>query len=151
MEESLGETVFIIENTNKLYFDYMSFKKFAGKNNYQLIISRILERIDEILKTFKTFEIHVNLFSFCTTSLAKYGDFLCIFADYSNVFGDKLTDLYIYYTPSIMDSIFKILTKHIFNQKNQNTNIPRVVMYSKSESDNYLSCTFSSTLSSTLS
>lgn len=146
MEQSLRETVFIIEKTNKLYFDYMSFKKFACKENYQLVISRILERIDEILKTFETFEIHVNLFSFCTTSLAKYGDFLCIFADYSNVFSDKLTDLYIYYTPSIMDSIFKIITKHIFNQKKQNTNIPRVVMYSKSESESVLSSTLSHTL-----
>jgi hypothetical protein len=141
MEEWLKESVYIIENTPKLYFDYMSFKKFAAKENYQVIISRIVERVERLLSQHNTFEIHVNLFSFSTASLAKYADFLRIFVDYSSVFGDKLTDLYIYYTPSIMDSVFKIVSRHISN-KNKNTAIPNVVMYTKNDSADYLRMLF---------
>jgi len=132
MDYYLEQTIYPIKDTNKLFFDYTFFKLFASKENYNFVVSHILETIKNLLKEYETFELHVNLFSFNTTSLAKHHDFLRIFSGYSNMFGDKLTDFYVYYTPSIMDSILKIITTHI------STNVPKVILYTKKESENSL-------------
>jgi hypothetical protein len=128
----MDKSIYVIKNTNKLYFDYPSFKTFASKENYPIIVNHFIQTIQKILTIFPTFEIHINLFSFNTSSLAKHQEFLRIFAGYSNLFGNKLTDFYIYHTPSIMDSIFKIISTHIFYHKDSSP--PNFILYKKNES-----------------
>jgi hypothetical protein len=123
-----------------IYFDYLSFKQFASKQNYQQVVKHIIETIQQVLTIYPTFEIHVNLFSFNTSSLAKHQEFLRIFANYSNMFGNKLTHFYVYYTPSIMDTIIQLFSRHIFHA---NTHTPEFIMYPKHDSEKALQKTVS--------
>jgi hypothetical protein len=136
MNEILNNTIYPIQGSNKLFFDYPKFKQFASNENYMLVVNHILETIEGILKIHQTFEIHVNLFSFSASCLAKHKEFLRIFAGYSTMFDNKLTDFCVYYTPSIMDLIYKIISTHLFHR--DGANAPKMLFYSKKESENVL-------------
>jgi hypothetical protein len=137
----LQNTIYEIKQTNKIFLDYTTFRHFACKENYIEIVSHIVNTIQNVLTRHETFEIHVNLHSFNTTSLVKHREFLHIFAEYSNMFDNKLTDFYVYYTPSIMDSIFKIVSNHIFRRDTSLT--PQVILYPKKNSENALNALLS--------
>lgn len=133
---NFDEIVFPIKNTNRVFFDYPTFNQYVSKTViYPDVVSHIIKTIQNVLKDNETFEIHVNLYSFNTSSLAKHTDFLRIFASYSNLFGKKLTHFYVYYTPSIMDLILKIISTQIFNRENEP---PQLITYSKKDSAEHL-------------
>ena len=49
----LANTIYLINNTNRIYFDYNIFKTYANENNYELIIDRIITLFDCCIEKFE--------------------------------------------------------------------------------------------------
>jgi hypothetical protein len=133
----LREIAYSLPFSNKIVFDYTAFKRYATPIHYTPIVNYMLETIRCVLMHHSTFEIHVNLFSFNTSSLVKYKDFIRIFSEHSTHFNDKLTHFYVYHTPSVMDSLLKTISSCLFRRDNA-SNHPEIIMYSKKDSEHSL-------------
>jgi hypothetical protein len=138
----MNSIVFVSEN--KLFFDYYGFKKAIAERHATVaemesrILENMFEKIALIQSKYDFFEIHISLFAFSITALNKHKDFIQAFSSHSSMFDQKLRHVHIYYTPTIIDSVMKIISK-LFRKTAPR---PRVVLHSKSESDNELQALF---------
>jgi hypothetical protein len=130
----------VFVSSNKFFFDYYNFKKFsASAAEYESqVLETMIARIASIREEHDSFEMHISLFSFNMTSLNRHKDFIQAFSSQSALFDQKLSAVHIYYTPTIIDSVMKIIGK-LFRKT---AHRPRVVLHSKSESDNELQALF---------
>jgi len=134
IKEMINATIYIIPNTNKIIFDYTIFKLYANDNIYLDIIQHIKHLYDILLQNYKMFEIHVILDTFTITAAERYKYIIKLFCEnYMNIDINNLQCIYIYYTPSMIDSIsilLKPFIKYSFTE--------RVIYYSKAESPSLL-------------
>lgn len=130
---AISETIFRIPNTNKFVFNYNVFKLYANPNNYAKIVSTIIELYDEILITYPNFEAHVILESFSISAAERYKEGIKLFCNKcmtsSTKYAYLITHMYIYFTPSMFESISTLLKP--FVDKNI---LNKIVLLSKSES-----------------
>jgi len=68
----LNNSVFIIPNTNSIFFDYTIFKVFANPANYNNIINHINHLINYCIQYFERYNVHINLSSFTITAYERY-------------------------------------------------------------------------------
>jgi hypothetical protein len=123
-------------SSNKIFFDYLEFNKIVSldtTNIYGEILQYIVSNIQSILSKYDNFEMHVSLYQFNITSLTRHKDFIAIFSERPELFESSFTELHIYYTPSIIDSVMNILGKCFKNPYR-----PKIVLHSKKESAEYL-------------
>lgn len=133
LEEMIARTIYRIPDTNKVIFEYPIFKLYATTDNYEQIVNRILVIYDEILLTYTHYEGHIMLDTFSISAAERYKQAIQLFCikcmNSSTKYGDLMSSMYIYYTPSMMTSISALLKPFI------NPNIPeRIIMYNKAES-----------------
>jgi len=140
----------VFVSSNKFFFDYYNFKQYlanvsssSSSSTYETESSRrvletMIAKITSIQEQYESFEMHISLFSFNMTALNKHKDFIQAFSAHSAQFDQKLSAVHIYYTPSIIDSIMRIIGK-LFRKSSHR---PRVILHSKSESDNELQALF---------
>jgi hypothetical protein len=126
----------VFVSSNKLFFDYYNFKR--SEIEYPRVLDVMLSKIASIQEQYDSFEMHISLFSFNMTALNKHKDFIQAFSSHSSMFDQKLRHVHIYYTPTIIDSVMKIISK-LFRKTAPR---PRVVLHSKSESENELQALF---------
>ena len=138
LKDMIANTVYNIPNTNKILFDYNIFKLYANENNYQNVVDSVLALYDEVLKNYEKYEVHVILESFTISAAERYKDVIKLFCNTcmnstTNNYSQKLNKMYIYYTPSMIDSISTLLKPFVdpivFNC---------MVYYSKTESPQLL-------------
>ena len=133
----IAHTIYEIPNTNKLLFDYTVFKLYATPDNYDTIIKYILTLFEYILMKHSCFEMNVILDTFTVSAVERYKSVIQMFCNKcmaSNTrYSKYITQMNLYYTPSMIDSIRSILRPFI-----DNTVYDRIVMYSKSESPEIL-------------
>lgn len=110
-----------VPNTAHIYLDYNIFKLFANETNYQIIIEKILNKIDECIFTYGHYNIHMNIDSFTVSAGERYYSFIelyvniCLLYSEKNgfLYSDKLHYMYIYYPPSVLDLLDKLFKKMI--------------------------------------
>ena len=128
-----SKTVFIIPNTNSIWIDYNIFKLYANPGNYDKIIKYLLDNISYVLTTHGSFNIHINLNTFTISSAERYKDSINLFCTecvkLEMQFANSLTAMYIYNTPSVMDSISLFFVPLISSEMKG-----KIVMYGKKES-----------------
>ena len=104
-----SKTMFIIPNTNRVWVDYTIFKLYANPDNYKNIITYLLSLILTVINTMGSFEIHINLNSFTISAAERYRTSIQLFCEecvkLETRFANSLSYMYIYNTPSMMDSI----------------------------------------------
>lgn len=109
INELIVKTAIIIPNTNRLWIDYTVFKTYANPHNYPHIVFTIIEMILSVIKRFDSFELHINLHTFSISAAERYKDGVYMFFDEcikrQTSFDDTMVKMYIYNTPSMMDSI----------------------------------------------
>jgi hypothetical protein len=137
LEEMIQQTTYIIPETNKIVFNYTIFKLYANDDNYQTIIQKVITLYDEILVNHAKFEAHVILDTFTISAAERYKNAIKMFCEMCMNSNTKYTEfmekMYIYYTPSMIESIATILRPFI------DTSIQsRIVYYSKVESKELL-------------
>jgi hypothetical protein len=138
IDDLLNMTVYILPGTNKVVFYYSVFKLYANPDNYDLIISYILRRYDEVLNNNNnTFEIHMSLDTFSVSAAERYKEIIRMFCEKcmnaSTNYSTSMTKLYVYNSPAVMDPIMTIIKPFIDPSVKD-----KIVFYSKSESTSLL-------------
>jgi len=110
LEDLLRRTVFVIPDTHHMIVDYSVFKHYAHDENYEDIILYSRSLIQEIVNTHKKFTIHANIGSLTVTSIERHRKFMEtineLYLGGEDGLSDYFEELYMYYPPSMIDSIF---------------------------------------------
>jgi len=135
LEELTSKTFYLIPNTNRIFIDYNLFKLFAVPSNYQFIIDKFINLLKYTIKTYGTFEIHIDLKSFSASAAERfskifklYYDTTCAVGLYYNI--DHIDKICIYNTPQIINIISKLLINYTDN------NIKTKITYFSKENSN---------------
>ncbi len=134
MRQVLAKTIYIIPDSNHVYFDYTIFKIYANPSNYTVIVSYALQLIDACIQKYECYEMHINLNTFSISALNRYRECIdlylneCIKAN--TEYYKVIACLHIYNTPAVFDTIADMLNKLIHPEVKR-----KVKKYNKSESD----------------
>ena len=143
LEDMVKRTIFHLPNTNKILFDYNVFKLYAHTDNYDPIINGILSLYNEILSSYPSFELHVLLNSFTISAAERYKGAIQLFCNKSmstnTIYSELISKVYIYYTPSMMESIITLLKPFIDKCVSN-----KIIYYTKNESDELIRKLFES-------
>lgn len=130
-----SKTLFIIPNKNSIYFDYMMFKTYMTVDIYDDFLDYSYELMYNWIHTIEFYEMHFNIQSLSISGFERYREIIDrIFKRYPPVSENyiKMSKIYVYYTPSIIENIMQILTPLIQHIRD------KIVIYSKQESHSYL-------------
>jgi len=137
IEKMIDTTIYIIPNTNKIILNYPIFKLYATEKIYPNIIEKIMTLYEILLETYSTYEVHFILDTFTITAAERYKNVINMFCkgciNSRKNYIDYLHKMYIYYTPSMIESISTILKPFIDPLVTE-----RLVYYSKAESKSLL-------------
>jgi hypothetical protein len=138
----LQKTGYIIPGTQHIYFDYTVFKLFANEDNYNLIVSYILNLFQICITNYGEYNVHVNLDTFTVSAAERYKNLITLFnesciSNKSVEYSKSLKCWNIYYTPSVIDMITKVLKTII-----EPDIIKKIIFISKHESDEKLQTLF---------
>ena len=118
IDDLIANTIYQIGDSNKVFVDYTIFKLFVNPDNYQAFIYYVFSLFSKILKTYPTYEVHINLESFTVTAAERYKDIIKLYCEESAKNGthfiDKLEFMKLYHLPSVLELISKII-KPIIN------------------------------------
>jgi len=109
LEPLIECTVFIVPNTNILFFNYIVFKTYGNLENCSPLYTHIVKLVETILSTYESFEFHVNMKSFSVSACQRYSHLICSSVDTNQIFTEKLSKLVVYHTPFIIDQITRML------------------------------------------
>lgn len=141
LSAAIDKTVFRVPNTNKIVFNYNVFKLYANPNNYEQITDAVIRVYDEILKDNAKFEAHVILESFSMSAAERYKDGIRLFCNkcmgVSTKYANLLSNMYIYHTPAMFESISSLLRPFV-----DPTVTNRIILYSKTDSPALLQALF---------
>jgi hypothetical protein len=130
-------TIYEIPNTNKILFDYTVFKLYASPDNYETIIQYTLTLFEYMMTKHASIEMNVILDTFTISAAERYQSVIQMFCNKCMTsktrYSKCITQMNLYYTPSMIDSIRALLRPFIDNDVYE-----RTVMYSKSESPEIL-------------
>jgi len=113
----LLNTVYILpltDNTisNRIFIDFINFRKFVNRSNFNEVSDHFIGLIVEILKIHKTVELHLNLKKFSITATEKYKDLVLMFYEkYQINYVNSINAVYIYNTPHVFEAIKTIFIK----------------------------------------
>ena len=117
LDDLFQKTVYILPNTNKIYFDYLIFKTFGHPTNYDKLVDYILELFTWCIDQNGMFEIHVNLQSFTATAAQRYRDIIQVFCNKclgsETRFVPYIENLHIYNSPKMIDMFSNIFAGFI--------------------------------------
>ena len=129
----LSNSIFIIPQTNKIFFDYPLFKTYATQENYTVIVEYISEKIAACISIFGNYEVHANLDSFSVSACQRYKDVIQLFCNrfMNNVdeYSKVLVVMYIYNTPNMFHQISTMLRPFI-----NHTVMEKIILQDKTES-----------------
>lgn len=137
-EQLIHRTVFIVPESNVIFYDYPLFKTFVHDNNYILVYSHFISLVNILMNEYGSFEIHCNMKSFSISSCHRYYSMIATTIDENQLFTVNMTKLIIYHTPNIMEKLTQLLQYNIRNF------IDRVEYVSKDESEGRISSLLSS-------
>lgn len=129
-EKIIPLTIYVLPNTNKVFFNYPIFKTFGMPDNYAYCQSYLQDLISsQVLCNYPSFEIHINLSSFTISAAHRYFEAIKSLFEETTQMTEQMDRLVVYHTPAVVEQIRGILhpiIKHI---------IPRIQYFSKQESD----------------
>jgi hypothetical protein len=145
ISELLNKTVYIIPNTNRVFFDYTIFKLYANPANYSDIMNHVLNLFYTCIQQTGSYEAHLNMKTFSVSAATRYKDLIRNFCNecfrLNLKFSTKLTNMYIYHTPSMVDHISAMLIPFLDKEVQA-----KLIMLSKTESDARMAELFSNSL-----
>jgi len=133
----IQNTMYIIPNSNKIYFNYEMFKLYANDDNYEKISKYLLSLFQICIDQHSNYEVHMSIKSFTISACERYKTFVLLLTQQclqeKKNFSFLLTKFYIYYTPNCISNIIQITTPLIDPIVRH-----KVVLYSKNESEELL-------------
>jgi len=130
----IQQTIHIVRDTNCIYINYPLFKIFANPDNYRKIIDHVLACLKNCLEKYGEFECHFNLSSFTISAAERYKDIIEMFCKEclkgETRYGPKVTKLYIYHSPGMIENLTNIFL-HLIDPHVRT----RIVLCGKEDSD----------------
>jgi len=112
INELVRKTAYIIPETNKVYFDYTIFKTYATIQHFEAIVDYTYSLCMECLKSFDTYEVHVNLLSFTISAYDRYKDLINLFCNRCvgefSTCPQSIQAMHIYNCPHVIDQVAKL-------------------------------------------
>ena len=135
--ELFANTIYILSNTNKLYFDYTFFKTYATPPIFQSLVEYIYDLIKQTIQKYNSYEMHINWNTYTISAHDRYKELYSLFLNkYDNCefnFHDNLNNLYVYYTPNVIQIISKLMAPIIHPVV-----LSKVTLFNKNESEELL-------------
>lgn len=132
VRQLIQNSYYLVPNTNSIYFDYPLFKTFACAEVYEAYTSHSYKVLFDCVSQNSSFEMHVNMNSFTISAFERLRKFIERFFSESPLISDKLTHVYIYYTPSVIEQINKVIRMFVANVSY------KIAYFSKAESEQKL-------------
>lgn len=120
-------TLYILPDTYRIYFDYRIFKTFIFENNFDFFLDYIANITHPWIENIPHYEVHLNMQSLSISGFERFRSLFSKLFDRLPQSG-KLKNIYVYFTPSFVEHINIILRPFISEY------IHKVVFYSKGES-----------------
>lgn len=99
---------------NNLVIQHAFFKKFANKNNYDIITQHIVNNINTILQHYELINVHCSLYKMDLIDLDKHYTFLLNIGKFmQTTYPTNLNKFYIYQPPFIYSKIYSIICNFI--------------------------------------
>jgi hypothetical protein len=109
IHQLVEKTVYLVPNSNRVYFDYTIFKLYGNPDNYQLVVNYALSVFTHCIATYGGFELHVNLNSFTMTAAERYRVAIELFCNEcmksQTRYASMLTKMYIYNSPNMIEHV----------------------------------------------
>jgi len=128
IKELFRHTLYILPNTPFVYFDYTIFKTYMSETNFELFLDYIDAEISPWVCSFSFYEVHLNMQSLTISGFERFRFFFDKLFSRLPDATKTLKNIYIYYTPSIVDHVQMVLRPFISEFIN------KTVFYSKAES-----------------
>jgi hypothetical protein len=129
----IKNTMYIIPNSNKIFFNYEMFKLYANEDNYEKIYKYLLSLFQSCIDCYTNYEVHLSIKTFTVSACERYKKFVILLTQQClqerKNYSYLLTKFYIYYTPNCISNIIQITTPFIDPVVRH-----KVVLYSKNES-----------------
>jgi hypothetical protein len=113
LEDLIKKTVFVIPETHHIMVDYSLFKNYAHDDNYTEIIRYSRTLIENVARNHQKFTIHAHIGSLTITSMERHRKFIEfineLYLNGDNGLSQYFMELYMYYPPSMIDSIFSFI------------------------------------------
>jgi hypothetical protein len=135
--DMIANSIYVILNTNKIYIDYSMFKLYANPDNFDIIISHIINTCKYLITYHKNFEVFVNLEKFSVSAAERYKGFIQRYVSQclneNTDFSTLMTKMNILNSPSVIELIVKVIKPIV--DKNI---VDKVFFYKKEESMNII-------------
>ena len=116
--ENLKNLCYIKENCINL--NYVYFKYFATKENYNCILNYIAKNIDNILLDNDNVVVHINMKNLTIVDIDKHKSFIqCISVYFQEKYPQKLGKCYVYNSPFVFNQLYNILCMFIDKETQQ--------------------------------
>jgi hypothetical protein len=134
LDTLLHSTLILLPNSYHLYFDYTIFKTYAVPELYETIIKYAISKISYCMKTYGTYEMHVNLNSFSVSACHRYKTVIEMYLNECSInhkeFYETIKTMHIYNVPSTVETISQLIGPLLPQTVRQ-----KVVKYDKSASE----------------
>ena len=130
----LRHTIYIIQGTNRVYFDYTVFKTYAIPELFEPIVNYFIQLVEFCIDTYGSYEMHVNWLSYSISAHERFKGIYqihhqkCMDSDYG--ISDSISALHVYNIPNVIDSLSGLLKPFI-----DPNIVGKVVMHNKKESE----------------
>ena len=121
------KTLYVVRE-GEVYFDYLFFKTFIHPDIFDTFLDYVNTISFEYIDTVEKYNLHLNLNTLTISAFERYWVLIKQIIQKYPVNGNKMQKTYIYYTPSVVDQIIRILNPFIVHIKD------KIVFYSKAES-----------------
>jgi hypothetical protein len=122
IESLMRSTIFIVPNTNKIFFNYCIFKSYANPAIYNLLIKCVLKVLSSCIEKYNSFQIHIDLNTFSVSAAHRYKGFIelfckeCLSSSSQIPIYEHLENFYLYNVPSMIDHISVIFSPFVNDQ-----------------------------------
>lgn len=135
--DMIANSIYVILNTNKIYIDYTMFKLYANPDNFDIIISHIINTCKYLITYHQTFEVYINLENFTVSAAERYKGLIqkyvsCCLNENTD-FSTLMAKMNILNSPSVIELIVKIIKPMV--DKNI---VDKVFFFKKEESMNII-------------
>jgi hypothetical protein len=129
------KTLFVIPEKNIIYYDYTMFKTYMTPELFDEFLDYEHNLTHEWVNSKSFYELHLNIQSLSVSAFERYRGFIDkVLQRYPPISPTavKMSKLYVYYTPSIIEQIMRFLGPFIQHLKE------KIVFYSKENSEEHL-------------
>jgi hypothetical protein len=131
-----NKTLFIIPDKPIIFFDYPVFKTYMSPERFDSFLQYEYNITKEWVDNIPNYELHINIQSLSISAFERYRVFFeKLFHKYPPICPTsiKMSKLYIYYTPNMIEHMLKFLSPFISHLRD------KIIFYSRQESPEKLS------------